>query len=81
MRYAVSRPCAVRRTIPSSPTSTSPSRLSLLRAIVTAGADDPERMVFYFATVGCDFEVLEPPEVADAVDDVAERLRRAANRP
>ena len=46
--------------------------------IVTAGADDPERMVFYFATVGYDFEVLEPPEVARAVDVVAERLRRAA---
>ena len=49
--------------------------------IVTAGADDPERMVFYFGTVGCDFEVLEPPEVADAVESVAERLRRAASRP
>ena len=49
--------------------------------IVTAGADDPERMVFYFATVGYDFEVLEPPEVADAVESVAERLRRAAIRP
>jgi predicted DNA-binding transcriptional regulator YafY len=49
--------------------------------IVTAGADEPERMVFYFATVGVDFEVLEPPEVADAVESVAERLRRAASRP
>jgi predicted DNA-binding transcriptional regulator YafY len=46
--------------------------------IVTAGADDPERMVFYFATVGYDFEVLEPPEVARAVDAVADRLHRAA---
>ena len=49
--------------------------------IVTAGADDPERMVIYFATVGADFEVLEPPEVADAVESAAERLRRAASRP
>ncbi|MGH3676184.1 MAG: helix-turn-helix transcriptional regulator, partial [Mycobacterium sp.] len=49
--------------------------------IVTAGADDPERMVFYFATVGCDFEVLEPPEVARAVETVAARLRRAVIRP
>ena len=48
--------------------------------IVTAGADDPERMVFYFATVGCDFEVLEPPEVVRAVGAVAERLRRARVR-
>jgi predicted DNA-binding transcriptional regulator YafY len=45
--------------------------------IVTAGADDPERMVLYFATVGYDFEVLEPPEVLRAVDAVSERLRRA----
>ncbi len=45
---------------------------------VTAGADDPERMVFYFATVGVDFEVLEPPEVATAVDAVIERLQRAS---
>ncbi len=49
--------------------------------IVTAGADDPERMVFYFATVGAEFEVLEPPEVVRAVESVAERLRRAAIRP
>jgi predicted DNA-binding transcriptional regulator YafY len=46
--------------------------------IVTAGADDPERMVLYFATVGYDFEVLEPPEVAQAVKVLADRLRRAS---
>ncbi|KUH95717.1 YafY family protein [Mycobacterium sp. IS-3022] len=45
--------------------------------IVTAGADDPERMVLYFATVGCDFEVLEPPEVVGAVRAVSERLQRS----
>ncbi len=45
--------------------------------IVTAGADDPERMVLYFATVGHDFEVLEPPEVIAAVRAVAGRLRLA----
>lgn len=45
--------------------------------IVTAGADDPERMVLYFATVGHDFEVLEPPEVVAAVRAVADRLRLA----
>jgi predicted DNA-binding transcriptional regulator YafY len=46
--------------------------------IVTAGADDPERMVFYLALPDCDFEVLEPPEVVRAVGSLAERLRRAA---
>jgi predicted DNA-binding transcriptional regulator YafY len=48
--------------------------------IVTAGADDPERMVFYFALPGCEFEVLEPPAVARAVHEVAERIGRAAAR-
>jgi predicted DNA-binding transcriptional regulator YafY len=49
--------------------------------IVTAGADEPERMVYYFATVGVDFEVLDPPEVVYAVSSAAARLRRAARRP
>jgi predicted DNA-binding transcriptional regulator YafY len=48
--------------------------------IVTTGADDPERMALYLAMPGCEFEVLEPPEVARAVGAAAERLRRAAAR-
>jgi predicted DNA-binding transcriptional regulator YafY len=46
--------------------------------IVTAGADDPERMVPWLAMPGIDFEVLEPPEVVEAVMVVAARLARAA---
>jgi predicted DNA-binding transcriptional regulator YafY len=45
--------------------------------IVTAGADDPERMVPWLAMPGIDFEVLEPPEVVAAVLTVAERFARA----
>ncbi len=45
--------------------------------IVTAGADDPERMVPWLAMPGIDFEVLDPPEVVAAVRTVAERLARA----
>lgn len=48
--------------------------------IVTAGADDPERMALYFAMVDADFEILEPPEVAAAMTVVADRLRRSALR-
>lgn len=48
--------------------------------ILTTGADDPDRMVLYLAMPGCEFEVLEPPEVADAVRTAAERLRRAGAR-
>ncbi|MCV7356912.1 YafY family transcriptional regulator [Mycolicibacterium fluoranthenivorans] len=48
--------------------------------IVTTGADDPARMALYLAMPGCEFEVLDPPEVAEAVRAAAERLRRAAAR-
>lgn len=48
--------------------------------IVTTGADDPDRMALYLAMPGCEFEVLEPVEVADAVRTAAERLHRAAAR-
>jgi predicted DNA-binding transcriptional regulator YafY len=47
--------------------------------IVTAGADEPERMVPWLAMPGIDFDVLEPPEVVAAVRDVAERLLRAGD--
>jgi predicted DNA-binding transcriptional regulator YafY len=46
--------------------------------IMTTGADDPERMVPWLAIPGCEFEVLEPPEVVAAVRVVSERLARAA---
>lgn len=48
--------------------------------VVTTGADDPERMVVYFAAVGCDFEVLEPDEVVRAVAAVSARLQRSVSR-
>jgi predicted DNA-binding transcriptional regulator YafY len=47
--------------------------------VMTAGGDNAEQIAIYLAMVGVDFEVLDPPEVADAVGVVAERLRRAAN--
>lgn len=46
--------------------------------VVTAGGDDPERMVLYFAMVGAEFAVLEPPEVITAARAVSVRLQRAA---
>jgi predicted DNA-binding transcriptional regulator YafY len=48
--------------------------------IVTAGAEEPERMVPWLAMPGIDFEVLEPPEVIAAVRNVGERLLRASAR-
>ncbi len=48
--------------------------------ILTTGADDPDRMALYLAMPGCEFEVLEPVEVIDAVRTAAERLHRAGAR-
>ena len=49
------------------------------RCIVTTGADDPEQMVVYLATVGHDFEVIEPPELIEALQTLADRLSRAVS--
>jgi predicted DNA-binding transcriptional regulator YafY len=49
--------------------------------VLTAGGDNPETMVLYFASVGAEFEVLEPPEVQAAATALAGRLRRAAAPP
>lgn len=48
--------------------------------IVTTGADDPHRLVLHLAAVGCEFEVLSPPEVARAAAELSGRLARAAPR-
>ena len=45
--------------------------------IVTAGADDPRAMVPWLAMVDADFEILESPELADAMVAMAARMRRA----
>lgn len=49
--------------------------------VVTAGADNPETLALYLATVGCDFEILGPPEVIAGAQVAGERLRRAASSP
>ncbi|MET0898936.1 MAG: YafY family protein [Mycobacterium sp.] len=48
--------------------------------LVTAGADDPEKIALYLAMVGCDFEILGPPEVIDGARVMAQRLADSANR-
>lgn len=48
--------------------------------VVTAGADDPQRLILYLALPECDFEVLEPPEVAAAAAAMGARLAAATRR-
>jgi predicted DNA-binding transcriptional regulator YafY len=45
---------------------------------LTAGADSLEAIAQNLAMLGCDFEVLDPPALAAAVRDLADRLHRAA---
>jgi predicted DNA-binding transcriptional regulator YafY len=45
--------------------------------LVTAGADDPQRLALYLAMVGVDFEILGPPEVIEGARVMAERLAAA----
>ncbi|MGE2732220.1 helix-turn-helix transcriptional regulator [Mycolicibacterium vaccae] len=47
------------------------------RCILTAGADDPMRMVPWLAMPDCKFEVLEPPELVAAVRTMSHRLAAA----
>lgn len=49
--------------------------------VVTAGGDDPQRMVLHFAMVGAEFQVLEPAEVKAAACAVGKRLHRAGGAP
>jgi predicted DNA-binding transcriptional regulator YafY len=62
-----------------SPTSATVDAEGPDSCVMTAGGDDPEKIVFYLALPGCEFEVLDPPELVAAVRTVAERLGRAAH--
>ena len=45
--------------------------------VVVTGADDPQRLALYLAMPGIDFDVLEPPEVAQGAVAMARRLAAA----
>jgi predicted DNA-binding transcriptional regulator YafY len=46
--------------------------------VLTTGADDLALVAAHIGALGIDFTVLDPPELADAVRDMADRLGRAA---
>lgn len=46
--------------------------------VLEAGAQNLEMLPLYVAGFGVDFEVLEPPELASRMEELAERLMRAA---
>lgn len=45
---------------------------------LTTGADSVEAIAVHLAMLGCDFAVLAPPELGEAVQTLADRLLRAA---
>jgi predicted DNA-binding transcriptional regulator YafY len=75
VRYAASKDEVAQHFSPSSATIEADGADS---CVVTTGADNPETLVLYLAMVGCDFEILGPPEVIVGAQVIAERLRRAA---
>ncbi|MET7327994.1 YafY family protein [Nonomuraea sp. NPDC005650] len=49
-------------------------------SLVRLGGDDLDGMAAWIGFMGADFEVLDPPELAEAVERLAERYRRASRR-
>jgi predicted DNA-binding transcriptional regulator YafY len=48
------------------------------RCIVEVGSDTPHQLALYIGLLDTDFDVIEPPELADAFVRLAERYQRAA---
>lgn len=78
VRYALPAP-VLRQRFSSSSVRVEPEGADA--CVLTAGGDDPETMVLYFAMAGVDFQVLDPPEVREAAIAIGGRLRRAATPP
>ncbi len=51
------------------------------RCLLTAGANSLEAIAVHLVAFGCEFEILGPPELVDAVSALAARLSRAALSP
>jgi predicted DNA-binding transcriptional regulator YafY len=75
VRYAASKEVISQQFSPSSATVEADGPDS---CVVTAGADNPETLALYLAMVGCDFEILGPPEVIAGARVIGQRLLRAA---
>jgi predicted DNA-binding transcriptional regulator YafY len=46
--------------------------------LLTTGSDSLDALTFHLGSLGCDFVVLEPPELIDRIRDLAARLARTA---
>jgi hypothetical protein len=48
------------------------------RCIVRVGSDTPHELALYIGLLDTDFDILEPPDLAQAFTRLAERYQRAA---
>jgi hypothetical protein len=48
------------------------------RCIMEAGSDTPHQLALYIGLLDTDFDILEPPNLAEAFLRLAERYQRAA---
>ena len=48
------------------------------RCIIAAGSDTPHQLALYIGLLDMDFEIIDPPELAEAFVRLAERYQRAA---
>ena len=48
------------------------------RCIVEVGSDTPHQLALYIGLLDTDFDIIEPPELANAFVRLAERYQRAA---
>ena len=46
--------------------------------IIAAGSDTPHQLALYLGLLDTDFEIIDPPELAEAFIRLAERYQRAA---
>jgi predicted DNA-binding transcriptional regulator YafY len=49
--------------------------------LLATGSDSPDALAFHLCALGCDFVVLEPPELIDRVRILAARLSQASSMP
>ncbi len=44
--------------------------------LLTSGSDSLDSLAFHIAMIGCDFTVLDPPELTDRMEALAARLQQ-----
>jgi len=49
------------------------------RCVLEPGSDNPQLLALYLGMLDADFEIVDSPQLVDALRQIAERYQRAAN--